>query len=114
MALYEWNDGQLGAVCLQGGPKGEGGLDDATGASGAAGGAGLKQTSATLDLSEHCLGLCGAAWTNRGVSCTCLAIAPSNFTPAIARPLAHSQLSGQGGRLTGGLGPGKSEETGRW
>lgn len=79
MALYEWNDGQLGAVCLQGGPKGEGGLDDATGASGAAGGAGLKQTSATLDLSEHCLGLCGAAWTNRGVSCTCLALAPSNF-----------------------------------
>uniref|UniRef100_A0A1D2A4Y7 ABM domain-containing protein n=2 Tax=Auxenochlorella protothecoides TaxID=3075 RepID=A0A1D2A4Y7_AUXPR len=52
MALYEWNDGQLGAVCLQGGPKGEGGLDDATGASGAAGGAGLKQTSATLDLTN--------------------------------------------------------------
>lgn len=34
------------------GPKGEGGLDDATGASGAAGGASYKQTSATVDLSE--------------------------------------------------------------
>ncbi|KAK9864744.1 hypothetical protein WJX84_005662 [Apatococcus fuscideae] len=50
MALYEWKDGKIGAVCIQGGPKGEGGLDDATGASGAAGGAGLKQTSATVDL----------------------------------------------------------------
>ncbi len=34
------------------GPKGEGGLDDATGASGAAGGASMKQTSGTVDLSE--------------------------------------------------------------
>eukprot|EP00798_Chlamydomonas_sp_ICE-L_P020313 gene20313-27069_t len=33
-------------------PKGEGGLDDATGASGAAGGASLKQTSATVDLTN--------------------------------------------------------------
>ena len=46
----EWRDGQLGPACAQGGPKGEGGLDDATGGSGMAGGAGLKQTSATLDL----------------------------------------------------------------
>lgn len=52
MALYEWRDGKLGNVCVQGGPKGEGGLDDATGASGAAGGAGLKQTSGTVDLSK--------------------------------------------------------------
>ena len=34
------------------GPKGEGGLDDATGASGAAGGASYKQTSRAFDLSE--------------------------------------------------------------
>jgi hypothetical protein len=34
------------------GPKGEGGLDDATGASGAAGGASYKQTSNVIDLSE--------------------------------------------------------------
>lgn len=51
MALYEWQDGQLGPVSLQGGPKGEGGLDDATGASGAAGGASMKQTSRSFDLS---------------------------------------------------------------
>ncbi|KAI8466752.1 MAG: hypothetical protein J3K34DRAFT_432696 [Monoraphidium minutum] len=50
MALYEWQDGQLGPVSLQGGPKGEGGLDDATGASGAAGGASMKQTSRSFDL----------------------------------------------------------------
>lgn len=50
MALYEWQNGQLGPVSLQGGPKGEGGLDDATGASGAAGGAGMKQTSRSFDL----------------------------------------------------------------
>ncbi|GFH14707.1 uncharacterized protein HaLaN_10814 [Haematococcus lacustris] len=31
-------------------PRGEGGLDDATGASGAAGGASMKQTSASFDL----------------------------------------------------------------
>lgn len=34
------------------GPKGEGGLDDATGASGAAGGASMKQTSSAVDLSK--------------------------------------------------------------
>lgn len=50
MVLYEWRDGHLGPASAQGGPKGEGGLDDATGGSGMAGGAGLKQTSATLDL----------------------------------------------------------------
>ena len=64
MALYEWKDGRLGPACTQGGPRGEGGLDDATGASGAAGGASYKQTSATVDLSEY-LGLltlfCGNA-----------------------------------------------------
>jgi hypothetical protein len=36
------------------GPKGEGGLDDATGASGAAGGASYKQTSKAAQLSESC------------------------------------------------------------
>jgi len=39
-------------VCV--GPKGEGGLDDATGAGGA-GGASMKQTSASFDLSEWLL-----------------------------------------------------------
>jgi hypothetical protein len=50
MALYEWVDGALGPASMQGGPKGEGGLDDATGASGAAGGASMKQTSRSFDL----------------------------------------------------------------
>ena len=50
MALYEWKDGHLGAPAVQGGPKGEGGLDDATGGQGMPGGAGMKQTSATVDL----------------------------------------------------------------
>lgn len=49
MALYEWRDGQLGHACIQGGPKGEGGLDDATGAGGA-GGASMKQSSAVVNL----------------------------------------------------------------
>lgn len=44
MVLYEWQNGQIGMSCVHGGPKGEGGLDDATGAGGA-GGAGYKQTS---------------------------------------------------------------------
>ncbi|GAB4816838.1 hypothetical protein N2152v2_003884 [Parachlorella kessleri] len=52
MALYEWRDGQLGNAAMQGGPKGEGGLDDATGASGSSGGASMKQTSATVDLTN--------------------------------------------------------------
>ena len=34
------------------GPKGEGGLDDATGASGAAGGAGMQQTKFGQQLAE--------------------------------------------------------------
>lgn len=50
MVLYEWRDGALSNACQQGGPKGEGGLDDATGGSGMAGGAGLKQTSGTVEL----------------------------------------------------------------
>ncbi|GMH36120.1 hypothetical protein BSKO_03988 [Bryopsis sp. KO-2023] len=52
LALYEWRDGQLGASSMQGGPKGEGGLDDATGASGMAAGAGLRQTSAAVNLGD--------------------------------------------------------------
>lgn len=51
MALYEYRDGQLGPLSVQMGPKGEGGLDDATGASGAAGGASYKQTSRLTQLS---------------------------------------------------------------
>ena len=49
------------------GPKGEGGLDDATGASGAAGGAGLKQTSATVDL-----GTPRSPWCSPWCLCFCL------------------------------------------
>lgn len=41
----------LYALCCAG-PKGEGGLDDATGASGAAGGASYKQTSRATQLGE--------------------------------------------------------------
>ena len=37
---------------VQGGPKGEGGLDDATGSNKYGGGASMKQTSAAVDLSE--------------------------------------------------------------
>lgn len=51
MALYEWKDGKIGQQCIQGGPKGEGGLDDATGAGGA-GGASMKQSSNTVDLGK--------------------------------------------------------------
>ena len=51
MALYEMKNGKLGQASVQGGPRGEGGLDDATGATGAAGGASYKQTSGTIDLS---------------------------------------------------------------
>lgn len=80
MVLYEWRDGNLGAACIQGGvcviwpvrlfhcttialfciiilygcrtgPKGEGGLDDATGAGGR-GGAGYTQTSKAVDLGK--------------------------------------------------------------
>lgn len=52
MVLYEMKDGKLGMASVQGGPRGEGGLDDATGATGAAGGASYKQTSGTVDLSK--------------------------------------------------------------
>ena len=50
LALFEMTNGKLGPAAVQAGPKGEGGLDDATGASGAAGGAGYKQTSGAVDL----------------------------------------------------------------
>lgn len=43
MALYEYKDGQLGPMAYPNGPKGEGGLDDATGASKMAAGAGMQQ-----------------------------------------------------------------------
>jgi len=52
MVLYEMKDGKLGMASVQGGPRGEGGLDDATGASGTAGGAGYKQTSGVVDLTK--------------------------------------------------------------
>lgn len=52
MIMYEYRDGQIGAPCLEGGPKGEGGLDDATGASKMGGGASFKQTSGVVDLTQ--------------------------------------------------------------
>eukprot|EP00271_Cylindrocystis_brebissonii_P020994 TRINITY_DN72_c0_g2_i1.p1 TRINITY_DN72_c0_g2~~TRINITY_DN72_c0_g2_i1.p1 ORF type:complete len:323 (+),score=58.97 TRINITY_DN72_c0_g2_i1:13-981(+) len=49
LAAYEYKDGQLGCMLNPIGPKGEGGLDDATGGSGGSGGgATLKQTSSGL------------------------------------------------------------------
>lgn len=49
MCMYTLNpDGSLGAPAMQGGPKGEGGLDDATGASGMVGAGAGGQTSAAL------------------------------------------------------------------
>lgn len=44
---------------MSAGPKGEGGLDDATGASGAAGGAGYKQTSRLTQLSKYSIEVAG-------------------------------------------------------
>jgi len=49
MLMYTFSpDGTLGAAAVQGGPKGEGGLDDATGASGMVGAGAGGQTSAAL------------------------------------------------------------------
>lgn len=47
VTLYEIRDGRIGAASIAAGPKGEGGLEDATGAGGA-GGAGYQQTSKVL------------------------------------------------------------------
>ena len=44
------------------GPKGEGGLDDATGATGSAGGASMKQTSSVVDLGKVRRGDEGDSW----------------------------------------------------
>jgi quinol monooxygenase YgiN len=49
MTLYEIKDGKIGVASIAFGPKGEGGLEDATGAGGA-GGAGYQQTSKTVNL----------------------------------------------------------------
>lgn len=62
MALYEMKGGQLSNIMMQGGPKGEGGLDDATGAGGSGGGASLKQSSATVDLGKQDRGDGDTAW----------------------------------------------------
>jgi hypothetical protein len=50
ISLYEIKDGKIGVSAIAEGPKGEGGLEDATGA-GSVGGAGYKQTSPTVNLS---------------------------------------------------------------
>merc|ERR1712072_892354 len=46
ISLFEYADGKLGSACVEIGPKGEGGLDDATGANKYGGGARYEQTSA--------------------------------------------------------------------
>ena len=51
-ALGLLQSGCATSACWPAGPKGEGGLDDATGAGGA-GGASMKQTSSTVDLSKQ-------------------------------------------------------------
>ncbi|GLJ05666.1 hypothetical protein SUGI_0022620 [Cryptomeria japonica] len=45
LAVYEYQDGQIGAMLNPIGPKGEGGLDDATGQGGSGGGISHKQQS---------------------------------------------------------------------
>eukprot|EP00205_Picochlorum_sp_RCC944_P006659 CAMPEP_0182618552 /NCGR_PEP_ID=MMETSP1330-20130603/45654_1 /TAXON_ID=464278 /ORGANISM="Picochlorum sp., Strain RCC944" /LENGTH=199 /DNA_ID=CAMNT_0024838775 /DNA_START=160 /DNA_END=762 /DNA_ORIENTATION=+ len=52
MTLYEIKNGKIGVASIAFGPKGEGGLDDATGAGGA-GGAGYQQTSKTVNLIKN-------------------------------------------------------------
>ncbi|CAD7702357.1 unnamed protein product [Ostreobium quekettii] len=51
LALYEYNEGQIGNSCVQEGPKGEGGLDDATGA-GLNAGARMSQTANVVNLGD--------------------------------------------------------------
>lgn len=48
LAAYEYRDGKLGCMLNPIGPKGEGGLDDATGQGGSGGGASYKQTSTSV------------------------------------------------------------------
>jgi quinol monooxygenase YgiN len=62
MALYEMKNGQISNICIQGGPKGEGGLDDATGAGGSGGGASMKQSSGAVDLGKMDRGEKDTAW----------------------------------------------------
>lgn len=50
ISLYEIKDGKIGVSSIAEGPKGEGGLEDATGA-GSVGGAGYTQTSPVVNLS---------------------------------------------------------------
>lgn len=50
ISLYEIKDGKIGVSAIAEGPKGEGGLEDATGA-GSVGGAGYTQTSPVVNLS---------------------------------------------------------------
>ena len=55
LALFEMRDGKVGPAAVGFGPKGEGGLDDATGAAKFGGGASYKQTTniGTLGAMEH-------------------------------------------------------------
>ncbi|QDZ22852.1 hypothetical protein HOP50_09g54000 [Chloropicon primus] len=50
VSLFEYANGQIGSACVEVGPKGEGGLDDATGANKYGGGARYEQTSTAVQL----------------------------------------------------------------
>ena len=50
VSLFEYADGKVGSACVEVGPKGEGGLDDATGANKYGGGARYEQTSTAVQL----------------------------------------------------------------
>lgn len=50
ISLFEYVNGQIGNACVEIGPKGEGGLDDATGANKYGGGARYEQTSTAVQL----------------------------------------------------------------
>ncbi|GBG83248.1 hypothetical protein CBR_g36863 [Chara braunii] len=52
LGAYEYSNGQIGMMLNPIGPKGEGGLDDATGQGGSGGGASYKQTVIVENLGE--------------------------------------------------------------
>ena len=53
IALFEYVNGEIGNCCVEIGPKGEGGLDDATGANKYGGGARYEQTSNAVQFGNE-------------------------------------------------------------
>lgn len=117
MSMYEMVDGRISMSCIHIGPKGEGGLDDATGASGAAGGASYKQTSRAIDLtgiSEHeeaqrdqaiLDNLSGKQKAAAGAAAAAAAAAPgAQKQPGQAQKQDAAAAAAGAGRLPGGLG----------